>query len=170
MGSRRIKVRVTALREDCFVSHSGASEERLIVHWKLTLESTHMNTKARSYAWYELHETKYEQEDAHEFLRHLLDKMVDGCLKRRSVKSSAPNRLAETTPINRIFGGYLRSQVWYDTCRIKGRKSWQPCRVSIFAHNFFFDAARCVRCTGSVLVRAIRVSVSCFAVVPKSEL
>ncbi|CAN0517500.1 unnamed protein product, partial [Laminaria digitata] len=51
------------------------------------------------------------QEDAHEFLRHLLDKMVDCCLKRRGVKSSAPNRLAETTPINRIFGGYLRSQV-----------------------------------------------------------
>ncbi|CAN0031483.1 unnamed protein product, partial [Hapterophycus canaliculatus] len=51
------------------------------------------------------------QEDAHEFLRHLLDKMVDCCLKRKGVKSSAPNRLAETTPINRIFGGYLRSRV-----------------------------------------------------------
>lgn len=27
------------------------------------------------------------------------------------IKTNAPNRLAETTFINRIFGGYLRSQV-----------------------------------------------------------
>ncbi|CAN0098829.1 unnamed protein product, partial [Discosporangium mesarthrocarpum] len=56
------------------------------------------------------------QEDAHEFLRHLLDKMVEGCLKMRRVKSSAPNRLAETTAINRIFGGYLRSQLRCTLC------------------------------------------------------
>ncbi|CAM9918104.1 unnamed protein product, partial [Ectocarpus sp. 4 AP-2014] len=56
------------------------------------------------------------QEDAHEFLRHLLDKMVDCYLKRKGVKSSAPNRLAETTPINRIFGGYLRSRLKCTKC------------------------------------------------------
>lgn len=56
-------------------------------------------------------DTNDQKEDAHEFLRHLLDKMVDCYLKRKGVKPSAPNRLAETTPINRIFGGYLRSRV-----------------------------------------------------------
>eukprot|EP00752_Nemacystus_decipiens_P017873 g16023.t1 len=56
------------------------------------------------------------QEDAHEFLRHLLDKMVDCCLKRTGVKSSAPNRLAETTAIGRIFGGYLRSRLKCTKC------------------------------------------------------
>lgn len=56
------------------------------------------------------------QEDAHEFLRHLLDRMVESCLSLKNVKAGAPNRLAETTSINRIFGGYLRSQVGGAAC------------------------------------------------------
>ncbi|CAM9963484.1 unnamed protein product, partial [Pylaiella littoralis] len=58
------------------------------------------------------------QEDAHEFLRHLVDKMASSFLTRRGVKAFDPNRLAETTPIHRIFGGYLRSQA----CSLKCTK------------------------------------------------
>lgn len=57
-----------------------------------------------------------EQEDAHEFLRHLVDKMASSFLTRRGVKAFDPNRLAETTPIHRIFGGYLRSQACSVVC------------------------------------------------------
>lgn len=34
------------------------------------------------------------------------------CVRQAAkLKTNAPNRLAETTFVNRIFGGYLRSQV-----------------------------------------------------------
>ncbi|CAM9897011.1 unnamed protein product, partial [Ectocarpus fasciculatus] len=56
------------------------------------------------------------QEDAHEFLRHLVDKMAGTYLDRRGIDPFAPNRLAETTPIHRIFGGYLRSQLKCSEC------------------------------------------------------
>ncbi|CAM9838465.1 unnamed protein product [Ectocarpus sp. 12 AP-2014] len=56
------------------------------------------------------------QEDAHEFLRHLVDKMVGSYLERRGVDPFAPNRLAETTPIHRVFGGFLRSQLKCSEC------------------------------------------------------
>ncbi len=59
------------------------------------------------------------QEDAHEFLRQLLDKMAEAYLFRRSIKSNAPNRLGETTPIHRIFAGYLRSRVTCLSCGFK---------------------------------------------------
>jgi ubiquitin C-terminal hydrolase len=56
------------------------------------------------------------QEDAHEFLRLLVDGMAESCLKRSGVKGSAPHRLAETTPIHRIFAGYLRNQLQCVSC------------------------------------------------------
>jgi ubiquitin C-terminal hydrolase len=56
------------------------------------------------------------QEDAHEFLRQLVDGCVKSCLRRAGVKENAPNRLAETTAVNRIFGGYLRNQVRCTKC------------------------------------------------------
>ncbi|CAN0116678.1 unnamed protein product, partial [Ectocarpus sp. 13 AM-2016] len=56
------------------------------------------------------------QEDAHEFLRHLVDKMVGSYLERRGVDPFAHDRLAETTPIHLVFGGYLRSQLKCSGC------------------------------------------------------
>ena len=47
------------------------------------------------------------QEDAHEFLCMLLDGIQVALLKRANVKPSQ-GRIAETTMIDRIFGGYLR--------------------------------------------------------------
>ncbi|KAG5176893.1 hypothetical protein JKP88DRAFT_333792, partial [Tribonema minus] len=57
------------------------------------------------------------QEDAHEFLRKLVDSMAEAILRRHGVKANAPHRLDETTAINRVFGGYLRNQVQCTKCR-----------------------------------------------------
>jgi len=57
------------------------------------------------------------QEDAHEFLRYLIDHMWKACLMNSdiSVKNNSGDkidpRIKETTAINHIFGGYHRSQV-----------------------------------------------------------
>jgi ubiquitin C-terminal hydrolase len=64
------------------------------------------------------------QEDAHEFLVHLLDAMNDGELKGAGINQHTSGwrdrlpvpRLDETTFIHRIFGGYLRSQVRCNKC------------------------------------------------------
>ena len=64
------------------------------------------------------------QEDAHEFLVHLLDAMNDGELRSAGINQHASGwrdrlpvpRLDETTFIHRIFGGYLRSQVRCSKC------------------------------------------------------
>ena len=64
------------------------------------------------------------QEDAHEFLVHLLDAMHDGELREAGINPNASGwrdrlpvpRLDETTLIHRIFGGYFRSQVQCTKC------------------------------------------------------
>mmetsp|Transcript_17298 Transcript_17298/g.26198 ORF Transcript_17298/g.26198 Transcript_17298/m.26198 type:complete len:906 (-) Transcript_17298:1-2718(-) len=64
------------------------------------------------------------QEDAHEFLVHLLDAMQDGELRSAGINQHVRGwrdnlpipRLDETTLVHRIFGGYLRSQVKCTKC------------------------------------------------------
>jgi ubiquitin C-terminal hydrolase len=64
------------------------------------------------------------QEDAHEFLVHLLDAMHDGELRAAGINQHLSgwrdrlpvSRLDETTFIHRIFGGYFRSQVRCGKC------------------------------------------------------
>ena len=64
------------------------------------------------------------QEDAHEFLVHLLDAMQDGELRAAGINQHAQGwrdrlpipRLDETTFVHRVFGGYLRSQVRCTKC------------------------------------------------------
>lgn len=51
------------------------------------------------------------QEDAHEFLRQLLDALHRCHLRVAGVKENAPNHLAHTTAVHQIFGGYYRSQI-----------------------------------------------------------
>ncbi|UZJ51654.1 hypothetical protein CBS101457_000974 [Exobasidium rhododendri] len=61
--------------------------------------------------------SKYRQEDAHEFLRFLLDAMQYCCVLR-APKSLKPNDpLRETTVIHKIFGGKLRSRVQCQRCK-----------------------------------------------------
>lgn len=56
------------------------------------------------------------QEDAHEYLVQLLDCMHEEILKANSVKLS-DGRIAETTVISRIFGGYLCNELRCPSCK-----------------------------------------------------
>lgn len=59
------------------------------------------------------------QEDAHEFLRYIIDHMWKACLMNLDINVKASKldpRIKETTIINHIFGGYHRSQVLCLTC------------------------------------------------------
>ncbi|XP_011876463.1 PREDICTED: ubiquitin carboxyl-terminal hydrolase 36-like [Vollenhovia emeryi] len=51
-----------------------------------------------------------QQEDAHEFLRYLLEGMERAYLTRHKA-TKLDNYSKETTPINQIFGGYIRTEV-----------------------------------------------------------
>lgn len=55
------------------------------------------------------------QEDAHEYLRMLLDCMHMEVLKAHAVKLS-DGAIAETTLFSRIFGGYLRNELKCGVC------------------------------------------------------
>ncbi|XP_017885746.1 ubiquitin carboxyl-terminal hydrolase 36 [Ceratina calcarata] len=57
-----------------------------------------------------------QQEDAHEFLRYLLDGMKKAYLTRHKA-NKLDNYSKETTPINQIFGGYVRTEVKCLQCR-----------------------------------------------------
>lgn len=50
------------------------------------------------------------QEDAHEFLRYLLEGMEKAYLIRHKA-TKLDNYSKETTPVNQIFGGYIRTEV-----------------------------------------------------------
>jgi ubiquitin carboxyl-terminal hydrolase 36/42 len=51
------------------------------------------------------------QEDAHEFLRYLVEAMEKSYLGRFKNHSEFDSKVKETTPLNQILGGYLRSAV-----------------------------------------------------------
>lgn len=51
-----------------------------------------------------------QQEDAHEFLRYLVEAMERAYIQRFRIEN-LDARSKETTPLNQIFGGYLRSAV-----------------------------------------------------------
>eukprot|EP00741_Cyanophora_paradoxa_P003091 tig00000663_g3000.t1 len=59
------------------------------------------------------------QEDAHEFARYLIESMQKDCL--RGLGKVEP-RVSETTVIQQIFGGYLRSQVKCSQCQYGSNK------------------------------------------------
>ncbi|CAG9833090.1 unnamed protein product [Diabrotica balteata] len=51
------------------------------------------------------------QEDAHEFLRYLVEAMEKAYLSRFNNYTEFDSKVKETTPLNQILGGYLRSAV-----------------------------------------------------------
>ena len=55
------------------------------------------------------------QEDAHEYLRQLLDCMHEEVLKANNVKTS-DGKISETTLISRTFGGYLCNELKCSLC------------------------------------------------------
>jgi hypothetical protein len=56
------------------------------------------------------------QEDSHEFLRCLLERMHQSCLRSAGVKEGAPGRADETDDVHALFGGYFRNQVHCTRC------------------------------------------------------
>ncbi|KFB51743.1 AGAP007521-PA-like protein [Anopheles sinensis] len=56
------------------------------------------------------------QEDAHEFLRYLVEAMEKSYLGRFKNSKELDQYSKETTPLNQILGGYLRSEVKCPTC------------------------------------------------------
>lgn len=71
------------------------------------------------------------QEDAHEFLRYIIDHMVKACLINLDINCKTTKldpRIKETTFINHIFGGYHRSQVLCLTCNSRSN-----------TYDFFMD-------------------------------
>lgn len=58
----------------------------------------------------------FRQEDAHEYLRQLLDCMHEEVLKQNGLKT-ADGKKAETTVISRIFGGYLCNTLTCTRCQ-----------------------------------------------------
>ncbi|KAF8774504.1 Ubiquitin carboxyl-terminal hydrolase 42 like protein [Argiope bruennichi] len=59
------------------------------------------------------------QEDAHEFLRYVIDNLWKSCLNQNNNSSKLDPASKETTVINQIFGGYHRSQVTCLRCKEK---------------------------------------------------
>uniref|UniRef100_A0ACD5ZTZ2 Uncharacterized protein n=1 Tax=Avena sativa TaxID=4498 RepID=A0ACD5ZTZ2_AVESA len=62
-----------------------------------------------------------KQEDAHEFLRHSIDAMQSVCMKE--ARTGGAHRLAEeTTLVQLIFGGYLRSKIKCTRCHVSSEQ------------------------------------------------
>lgn len=57
------------------------------------------------------------QEDAHEFLRYLMESMEKAYLNRYKNSKEFEQYTKETTPVNRILGGYLRTSVKCLSCQ-----------------------------------------------------
>lgn len=57
------------------------------------------------------------QEDSHEFIRYVVEGMQQSCL--HGLDKKLDPRIAETTVIHRIFGGYLQSSVECSDCKFK---------------------------------------------------
>jgi len=57
------------------------------------------------------------QEDAHEFLRYLIESLQRCYLMSRKVPKTLDNYSKETTPFNQIFGGYMRQELHCFNCK-----------------------------------------------------
>ncbi|KAK5824115.1 Ubiquitin carboxyl-terminal hydrolase 16 -like protein [Gossypium arboreum] len=62
-----------------------------------------------------------KEEDAHEFLRYVIDVMQFDCLKKAGVRSSGCSE-EETTLIGLTFGGFLRSKIMCVKCQGKSER------------------------------------------------
>lgn len=113
------------------------------------------------------------QEDAHEFLRYVIDHMWKACLTNLDIKTNSSKldpRIKETTAINHIFGGYHRSQVLCMSCNnrsntfdyfmdfildIRGAKSLEEALKKFTQPETLQDenAYRCGKCKRKVTAR-----------------
>ncbi|XP_058097015.1 ubiquitin carboxyl-terminal hydrolase 17-like [Magnolia sinica] len=74
------------------------------------------------------------EEDAHEFLRYAIDTMQSVCLKEAGVNATDP-LAGETTLIQLIFGGYLRSKIRCMKCQGKSEKHERMMDLTVEIHG-----------------------------------
>ncbi len=77
------------------------------------------------------------QEDAHEFLRLLLDGFQRAELRLAGLKESSHRALVEATFVHNMFGGYFRNQLKYVNC---------ACAAGLSGSHFSWCACRCPGC------------------------
>ncbi|KAH8369731.1 hypothetical protein KR093_000742 [Drosophila rubida] len=109
--------------ENCTISESCGGNGCIICAMAKTLQSTQTNQSAvRPFLIYSKlrqickHMVVGRQEDAHEFLRFLVEAMEKAYLMRFRNYKELDQLVKETTPLNQIFGGYLRSEVRCLSC------------------------------------------------------
>ncbi|XP_058066113.1 LOW QUALITY PROTEIN: ubiquitin carboxyl-terminal hydrolase 36 [Anopheles bellator] len=109
-------------RERCDDGGSGGS--CIICAMAKTLEESQSNHSAiKPYLVYSKlrlvckHLVQGRQEDAHEFLRYLVEAMEKSFLGRYKNSKELDQYSKETTPLNQILGGYLRSEVKCLSCQ-----------------------------------------------------
>ncbi|EDW69346.2 ubiquitin carboxyl-terminal hydrolase 36 isoform X1 [Drosophila virilis] len=109
--------------ENCNISESCGSGGCIICAMAKTLQTTQSNQSAvRPFLIYTKlrqickHMVVGRQEDAHEFLRFLVEAMEKAYLMRFRNFKELDQLVKETTPISQIFGGYLRSEVRCLSC------------------------------------------------------
>ncbi|KAH8302503.1 hypothetical protein KR044_007554 [Drosophila immigrans] len=109
--------------ENCNISESCGGNGCIICAMAKTLQSTQSNQSAvRPFLIYTKlrqickHMVVGRQEDAHEFLRFLVEAMEKAYLMRFRNYKELDQLVKETTPLNQIFGGYLRSEVRCLSC------------------------------------------------------
>ncbi|XP_049810548.1 ubiquitin carboxyl-terminal hydrolase 36 isoform X1 [Schistocerca nitens] len=141
---------ICALNKTMKASHNKGAGiiKPLLIYSKLKTICKHMN--------------QGQQEDAHEFMRYLIESMEKAYLLRYKVYK-LDNYSKETTPLNQIFGGYIRSEVTCLQCRavsttfqhfqdllldIRRASTLEDALSAYFTHERLEgdDAYRCERC------------------------
>lgn len=74
------------------------------------------------------------EEDAHEFLRYSIDAMQTACLKEAGA-SALSEITEETTLIQLIFGGYLRSKIKCMRCQVKSERRERMMDLTVDIHG-----------------------------------
>ncbi|XP_023180073.2 ubiquitin carboxyl-terminal hydrolase 36 [Drosophila hydei] len=113
----------TSHLENCNISESCGGGGCIICAMAKTLQTTQSNQSAvRPFLIYTKlrqickHMVVGRQEDAHEFLRFLVEAMEKAYLMRFRNYKELDQLVKETTPLSQIFGGYLRSEVRCLSC------------------------------------------------------
>ena len=74
------------------------------------------------------------QEDAHEFLRLLLDSFQKAELRILGVKESGPRAVVESTFVHQMFGGYFRNQLKWVPSSVCAQCVCLCVRVCLYVH------------------------------------
>lgn len=74
------------------------------------------------------------EEDAHEFLRYAVDAMQSVCLKEAG-KNAVGKQAEETTLIQQMFGGYLRSKIKCMRCQGKSERHERMMDLTVEIHG-----------------------------------